>query len=117
MKTAVIGSRTFIDYEKLVSCLEKIHDISEIITGGAKGADTLAEKYAKQKGLKLNIFKPDYARHGKLAAPLMRNYLIIDNSDLIVVFWDGKSKGTKHAISYARKKRKEVKIVFYNNLQ
>ena len=109
MKVAVIGSRGFNDSAKLYSCLER-EPISEIISGGAKGADTLAESFAKEKGIPAKIFLPEYAKFGR-GAPLERNKLIIDHADYVVAFWDRKSRGTKHAIDYAKAKGKLVKIV------
>jgi hypothetical protein len=112
MKVSVIGSRTFNDYDLLAS---KLNDyiIQEIISGGAKGADMLAEQYAKEKGIPTTIFLPDYARLGK-AAPLKRNEDIIRSCDKVIAFWDGKSRGTQHALNFARKLGKAIIIIEYN---
>jgi len=108
-KVAIIGSRTFKNYQVLKNNLKQWH-ISEIISGGANGADILAEQYAREKNIKLSVFKPDYSKYGRIA-PLKRNRLIIEVSDFVIAFWDGKSKGTKNAIDYANKLKKPVKII------
>lgn len=109
MKLAVIGSRSFKDYELMKPILIK-WKIEEIVSGGAKGADTLAERFADEHKIKKVIFKPDYAKHGK-KAPLMRNRQIVDYVDRVIAFWDGKSRGTKYTIDYARKNRKKVNVI------
>jgi len=120
MKLAVIGSRTIKDYifveNKLCEIIEKYNEIDTIISGGAKGVDSLAEKFANEYGLKTIIFKPDWKKFGK-GAGFIRNKQIIENSDIVVAFWDGKSNGTKHSIELAKKMNKKL-IVFkkVNNL-
>lgn len=99
MKVAVIGSRTItnIDIELYIP-----KGITLLITGGAAGIDTIAEKYADQKRIKKQIFSPDYERYGK-SAPLMRNKLIVDNADIVIAIWDGVSGGTNYTIKYAER--------------
>lgn len=72
------------------------------MTGGAVGIDTCAAEYAKKKGIKLTQFLPQYSIFGR-AAPIVRNKKIVDYSDKIIAFWDGKSKGTLSVIKYAKK--------------
>ncbi|MDO1451324.1 DUF2493 domain-containing protein [Rhodocytophaga aerolata] len=102
MKTAVIGSRNFTNYEIVEETLDG-YDLPLIISGGAKGADTLAEQYAKEKGIPTLIFKPDYEKYGK-RAPRLRNKEIIDACQRVIAFWDGKSRGTVYTIKYALQK-------------
>jgi len=109
MKLAVTGSRNFKNYKVMKKVLMK-YKIEEIVSGGAKGADTLAERFADEHKIKKVIFKPDYAKYGK-KAPLMRNKEIVDYSDKVIAFWDGKSRGTKYTIDYARKNRKKVNVI------
>lgn len=109
MKTAVIGSRSFEDYERLKKELDG-RNITMIISGGARGADTLAERYAKQKGIEIRVFNPDYKKDGR-AAPFVRNRQIVEACDAIVAFWDGKEGGTKYTIDYAGRKNKKVTVV------
>jgi len=109
MKVAVIGSRTFENYTKLEGVLDQ-YDISEIISGGARGADSLGELYALNKSIPVKIFKADWSKYGK-AAGFIRNKDIIDNCDMVIAFWDGKSKGTQHSINLANKQDKTVIVV------
>lgn len=113
MKIAVVGSRNFNNYQLLKNTLDKYKEKCElIISGGAKGADKLAERYAKENGFEIKIFKPDWKRYGK-GAGLIRNKQIVENADLIIAFWDGKSKGTAFTVNYAQKSGKEVEVINY----
>lgn len=114
MRIGVIGSRSFQDYELLEKTLNEISDrtqISSIISGGAKGADSLAEKYASLNNIDTIIFKPDWSI-GKSAAAI-RNIKIVENADIVVAFWDGISKGTKMTIDMATSKNVKVLKVIY----
>ncbi len=111
MKVAVIGSRTITDDKFILSVLEQLNEVSCVISGGAKGVDTIAEKWALSKGIVTDIIKPNYALfENKRVAPLARNEDIILRSDLVVAFWDGESKGTAHAIKFAKKHNKPIKM-------
>lgn len=111
MKIAVIGSRTFNNYELVEKVLDSFPNIDLIVSGGAKGADYLGEKYAYFHNIKKLIFKPEWDKYGKKAG-IIRNKDIIDNADIIIAFWDGKSTGTKHSIEYAKKKNKKLIIKY-----
>ena len=105
MKVAIVGSRSLnVDISKYIP-----DGTTTIITGGAKGIDSLAEKFADENNLKKIIFKPQYDKYGK-AAPIVRNILIVNESDLIIAIWDGKSRGTKFTIDYARKLDKFIRV-------
>ena len=106
MRVAIIGSRniTSIDISKYVP-----EGVTEIVSGGAKGVDTLAKEYAVKQRLKLTEFLPEYSKYGK-AAPLKRNITIIEHADLVLAFWDGKSKGTKFVIDQCDKLRVPVNV-------
>lgn len=107
MKVAVVGSRT-ITHITIGEYMPD--DVTEIVSGGAKGIDTLAKEYAKKRNLLYTEFLPDYETFGKYA-PLHRNERIINYADEILAFWDGKSKGTKHVIDNAKKQGKRVSVV------
>ncbi len=106
MKIAIIGSRGLkeIDLEKYIP-----DNVSEIVSGGAKGVDTMAKNFANSKGIKLTEFLPEYEKYGR-AAPLKRNLEIIDYADEVIAFWDGKSRGTKFVIDNSIKKNKKIKV-------
>jgi predicted Rossmann fold nucleotide-binding protein DprA/Smf involved in DNA uptake len=110
VNVAVIGSRTFNDYNLVEKTLSGIDDIDCIVSGGAKGADSLGEEYALNNSIKTMIFKPDWKRYGR-GAGFVRNKTIIDNADVVVAFWDLKSKGTKNSIELAKKQNKKVVII------
>jgi hypothetical protein len=121
MKVAVIGSRSFDTRDFLFSVLDTISTyepsckhIDLIISGGAAGADKLAELYAAEKKIPLKIFLPEYEKYGR-SAPLKRNLSIVQSADLVVAFWDGESRGTKNAIDHALKLKK--KVVCINSLE
>jgi hypothetical protein len=107
MRLAIIGSRNCppINIEEY---LKYIPDT--IVSGGARGVDTYARNFAIKHNLKLIEFLPEYDKYGK-GAPLVRNKLIVENCDCLIAFWDGKSRGTKFTIDYAKKLDKTVKII------
>lgn len=106
MKIAVIGSRN-LTVDNLEKYLPK--DVTEIVSGGARGIDTCANEYAKANGIKLMEFLPEYEKYGR-SAPLKRNLQIIDYADLVLAFWDGKSRGTKYVIENCKVRNKKVRV-------
>lgn len=121
----IAGSRDFTDYEKLCSACDAIitgltaNDAQSeivIISGGARGADKLAEQYAREKKYKNNIIKAEWDRYGKKAGYL-RNAVMADKATArngqgyLIAFWDGKSHGTRHMIDIAEKKKMHVSII------
>lgn len=106
MKVAVIGSRGL-----RVNDLGKYlpDEVTEIISGGARGVDTSAREYAMEHGLKLTEYLPEYNKYGR-GAPLKRNITIIENADLVLAFWDGSSRGTKYVIENCKKRNIPLKI-------
>lgn len=115
MKVAIVGSRTFSDYELLSEYMDWLNQndvIKEVVCGLAKGADTLGEQWAQERGILVTYFKPDWNTHGKKAG-ILRNQDMADYADKVVAFWDGKSRGTKHMIEYARKIGNDVRVKRY----
>ena len=111
MKIGIVGSRNFKDYNILSEKLEHIKpEIKVVISGGAPGADRLAEKWAKEHGKSLTVYPADWLTYGK-SAGYIRNADIVKNSDKIIAFWDGESKGTKHTINLCKKNNKECEVV------
>lgn len=111
MRVAVVGSRSFNDYKLLCDVVSK-YDISLIISGGAKGADTLAERYADERQIKKEIILPNYDKYGR-GAPLIRNKEIVNKADFVIAFWDGKSRGTKFVIDYCKTVNKRYEVIYY----
>lgn len=110
MKVAVIGSRGL-----SVTYLGRYlpENTTEIVSGGARGVDTSAREYALSHGIKLTEFLPEYTRFGR-SAPLKRNITIIEYADIVLAFWDGKSRGTKFVIDNCRRLGVEVRIYIMN---
>lgn len=106
MKLAIVGSRTI---EKL--CLEGYipPETTLIISGGANGVDRIGEEYADAHKLSKLIIRPEYKKYGR-GAPIIRNKVIVDAADEVLVFWDGVSKGTKSVIDYAKKQKKPIRV-------
>ena len=115
MKVAVIGGRDFCNSKLVKETLDKIDGIDLVVSGGAMGADTLGEQYAIDNNIVTLIFKPDWKKFGK-GAGFVRNKDIINNSDIVVAFWDGKSKGTRNSIDTALKLNKDVRIIKYETI-
>jgi len=114
----VVGSRHFTSdfYDILAYCLKhRINQIGkpvQIVSGGAEGADTLAECFANANLLPSLILRPDWDKYGKRAG-FVRNMDIINASDEIFALWDGESKGTEHTIVNALDMNKDVDILLF----
>ena len=120
MNIAIVGGRDFSDYTLLKESLSAYISIysgipDNIVSGGAKGADTLAAQFAAEMDIPLLVFKPDYQKYGR-GATLVRNTQIIENADVVFAFWDGQSKGTKDSITKAKKLQKELHIISYGDI-
>lgn len=113
MKIAVIGSRSLSDKERLFRELEPYKKGCDLlISGGAKGTDTLAEDWARKNNIETLIFKPDVARYAR-GAYRIRNERIVNEANLVIAFWDGVSPGTKMVLNYCEKIGREVKVVTF----
>lgn len=98
-----------------------------IVSGGAIGADTLANTWATENNTNIQIFKPRYSDFPpatrKWVAPKERNTTIVENSDIIIAFWDMKSNGTRDTINKSIERNKKVyvydiinkKLINYND--
>lgn len=124
MKLIIAGGRDFED--KVLACKEfsnfvaelsnesmsKVNPVTEIVSGGARGADRIGEFVAKFYGIPVKQFIPDWSGLGKRAG-FVRNSEMGDYADALLAFWDKKSRGTKQMIDYATKKGLLVKVVYY----
>ena len=106
MKIAIVGSRGIDD----VDLSEFVTAEDEIVSGGAIGVDRCAAQYAREHGLKLTEFLPEYKLYGR-AAPILRNRRIVAYADKIVAFWDGRSRGTLSTIQFAQELGKPFEVV------
>lgn len=118
-KIIVAGGRSFNNYDLLEQKLDyylsnKINEGYDIviISGTAKGADSLGEKYAINKGYEIERFPANWDKYGK-SAGYRRNVDMANVADACIVFWDGTSPGSKHMIDIANTKRLALRIVNY----
>lgn len=126
LRVIIAGSRYFDDFSKLMNnCIDILSNITNrnqdldkirIVSGTARGADQLGEQYAKIAGYEVSRFPADWDGLGKKAGYVrnaeMAKFAVADeNYGVLVAFWDGKSKGTKHMINLAEKNGLEVHIV------
>ena len=102
MRVIIAGSRT----AKLESVLKAMSKcpwpVSEVVCGGAKGADSHGEYWAsmQEPPAPVKYFHADWATHGKAAGPL-RNRDMALYADALVLVWDGKSKGSLNMLELA----------------
>ena len=118
----VAGGRDFEDYpylcEKMDSVLQETGDDIEIVSGHAKGADSLGERYGRERGIPVVEFRADWKRYGRNVGPV-RNQQMLDYAEearpVVVAFWDGKSKGTGDTILRASRKGITLKVHPYGS--
>lgn len=117
MKIIIAGSRSFDNYSVLEKYCDQVIDSLKgvgiiIVSGTARGADKLGERYAINKGFKIAPFPADWDKFGK-SAGYKRNEQMALYSDVLIAFWDGSSKGTKHMIDLAKKHSLKVFVYEY----
>lgn len=120
-KVIIAGSRGFSNYKLLKETCDKYlrekkktHNVI-VVSGHARGADTLGEKYASDEDLDLEIYPADWKKYGK-SAGFMRNEQMANIADAVIAFWNGESHGTKHMIDIAEEKGLNVKVVNYGKI-
>ena len=111
MKIGIAGSRS-LDVPIPESCITA-ENVSMIYTGGAVGIDRRVRAFAEKRGVKVTEILPEYDLYGK-RAPLVRNELIVDISDMVYVFWDGKSRGTQNVIRLCKEKDKPFRVFLWD---
>ena len=110
MKIAIVGSRS-ITADIPEKCIPD--NTTEIFSGGAKGIDTSARNFAREHRIFLTDILPEYDLYGK-SAPLIRNDLIISLADKVIIFWDGKSRGTNYIVKKCREINKPFDLYLYD---
>lgn len=121
MKVAIVGSRVFDDYSLLDKVITDYANcqpsgITMIISGGAVGADKMAERYAREHSIPIKLYLPDWGTYGKSAGAI-RNALIVQECDICFAFWDGQSRGTKMDIDLCKQYQKQCIIINYKDTQ
>lgn len=117
-KIIIAGGRDFMDYNLLKEKTNKIlqekkvtHKIV-IISGCARGADTLGLRYASENTFDVEEYPADWDKYGKKAG-YVRNVEMAENADALIAFWNGKSKGTKHMIDIAMERNLPIRVIRY----
>ena len=100
MKVIIAGSRDLGTQSQVTSAIvnsswEK--EITEIVSGTAKGVDRMGEEFGRTYNIKVMQFPANWGRYGK-SAGYRRNQQMAEYADVLIAIWDGKSKGTKHMI-------------------
>lgn len=118
VRIIVAGGRDFDNYGLLSSVLTEYIGSKEvvIISGTARGADRLGERFAADNGIEVRRFPANWNEYGK-SAGIIRNCEMANYAGqatgVLFAFWDGKSRGTKHMITFAKKRGLEVHVVEY----
>lgn len=118
VKVIIAGGRDYENYNELECVadhmLEKLMDTHDIviISGGARGADAMAMRYANHRGFELIVMPADWDTHGK-SAGYKRNTQMAEAATHLIAFWDGVSRGTKHMIDIAHSMKIKVHVSSY----
>ena len=117
-RVIIAGGRDFNNYPLLKAKCDNIlaekattHHIV-IVSGAARGADSLGEKYAQEHSYTIERYPADWNTHGKAAGPI-RNAQMANSADALIAFWDGKSHGTQSMINIAKAKGLLVRVINY----
>lgn len=119
MKALIAGSRKILDYDIVDEAIRQSgFDITLVISGAASGVDQLGEEWARKHNVPISSHPANWARFGR-SAGFKRNIEMLDEAEVVIAIWDGKSKGTKHTITEAEKRKLPtfVKIATATKLQ
>ena len=114
-RVVIAGCRNYNNYSEAKAfidlCLSDIRRENNIviISGGARGADALGERYAKENGFKVEKYPADWDTYGKSAGP-RRNMQMAEKCDCAICFWDGKSRGTASMIEFTKQRNKPIRV-------
>lgn len=111
MKVIIAGSRNINAYQDVKDAwLTSSFDITEVVSGGARGVDRLGERLAVELGVPFKQFIPDWTGPLKKGAGFARNKEMADYADALIAVWDGESNGTQNMINQMRKLNKPVYV-------
>lgn len=114
IKLGIVGSRSFTDYDKLRYWMDNLFTalpVNTVVSGGASGADTLARQYAKDNGLKLIEYQKQHKIYGAKAG-VQQVFDIVQASNIILCFWDGRDKRSKMILDYAKTRMIPTVIIY-----
>lgn len=110
MRTIIAGGRKVWDPRKLYEALSKCGwSVTRVVCGGAEGADSLGEEWAKSVGIPVDYYLADWSKYGRKAG-MIRNKEMSENAEALIALWDGESKGTANMINLAKRKGLRVHV-------
>ena len=107
MKLIIAGGRDYRFKPKDIEQLNQLDNITEVVSGGAQGADAEGEQWAAEQGIPVKVFKADWKRYGRGAGP-RRNQAMADYADAVALFPG--AKGTENMFKHAQK----IGLVIYD---
>lgn len=110
MRVAIVGSRDYLNESAVRAYVRALPPGTVVVSGGARGVDRWAASEAKECGLEVVEYLADWDRYGRRAG-MIRNSLIVSDSDKVVAFWDGVSAGTANTIKSARRLGRELEVI------
>ena len=109
MKVIIAGGRHITDYDFLCKCIKDSgFDITEVVSGGAFGVDSMGEKWASENGVPIKEFPANWGAYGKAAGP-MRNEEMAKYGEALILLWDGHSKGSGNMFMNAKKYKLHIR--------
>lgn len=114
MKIIVAGGRDFNNRSVMFPILSKhINNMNDtIISGDARGADALGAEWATHFQIPIQHFPAKWDEYGKVAG-YIRNAEMAEHGDMLIAFWDGKSKGTMNMIKAIKLYKKPYYVYNY----
>jgi SLOG family YspA-like protein len=113
---AIVGSRTMVDQDlfdvEMEKWVKRYGQPDEIVSGGAVGADRMAERYAEKYGIPITVFKPDYERYPGKYAPIVRNTQIIEHCTHVLAFPYRQGRGTQDSMKKAKRFHRKMRIIW-----
>lgn len=113
MKVIIAGSRTINALKPILTAIAASgFEITEVVSGGAHGADQVGATWAQDNGIPVRYFDAEWTKYGRKAGPI-RNRQMAEYADALLAIWDGKSRGTKNMIEEARKRNLKVYVYVF----
>ena len=117
MRTKLAGSRSILNYRPIDRILNDIgYQITTVISGTSIGVDRIGERWAEMNGIPVERYPADWEKYGRSAGHI-RNDLMASRADMLIAFWDGRSKGTKSMIDIAMKRGLKTLIFFWEDIK
>jgi len=113
MNVVIAGTRTFDNYALLEAVCDSVlsgKHVDAILCGECRGADVLGRQYAERHGIAVESYPAEWKLYGR-SAGVRRNKQMAEHADLLIAFWDGKSRGTANMIKLMRNKETYVHMI------